>query len=258
MNIVVFDTETAGCKTQTLLNVGYRIVDLNPKTYAVKSKVARDYIVRDVFQNDLFMLNDMFVGADKRDQLQANLTNGGACLRTVGQIFAQMRTDIIRDKCVAGYAYNCAFDTDKFERTALQYGMENPLDGLPVFDLWGMAFQYICNTPEYIAFCKENQMLTESKRFWKTSVESVTAFLTNNVEFSEDHTALSDVGWELKILQECLRRGANPFGAYEHGFIPSGYVFKKTIIKPNGEQVEIEYTKTARKWDAEGVTEFIR
>lgn len=258
MNVVVFDTETAGCKTQTLLNVGYKVCDLNPITAEAKTLVQRDYIVREILQNELFMLNDMFVGEDKWNQLRANVEHGGAILRTIGQIFAQMRADILRFKCIAGYAYNCAFDTDKFERTAIQYGMENPLDGLPVFDLWGMAFKYICETPEYIAFCKENQLLTESKRFWKTSVEGVTAFLTGNPEFTEEHTALSDVGWELKILQECIKRGANPFGSYEHGFIPSGYVFKKTIVKPDGEQVEIEYTRTARKWDAEGTTEFIR
>lgn len=257
MNIVVFDTETAGCKTQTLLNVGYKVVDLNPITAESKTLVQRDYIVRAVLQNELFMLNDMFVGEEKLLQLRANVERGGAVLRTIEQIFAQMRADLMRYKCIAGYAYNSAFDVDKFARTATQYGIDNPLDGLPVFDLWGMAYEFICKTDDYIAFCKEYQMLTESKRFFKTSVEGVTAFLTGNPNFVEEHTALSDTGWELKILQECVKRGANPFGAYDHGFIPSGYVFHKTIVTPDGEEIALEYTRTARKWSEEGITEFI-
>lgn len=30
MNLLVIDTETAGLKTQTLLDIGYRIIDLAP------------------------------------------------------------------------------------------------------------------------------------------------------------------------------------------------------------------------------------
>ena len=36
MNIIVFDTETLGMKSQDLLNVGYRVVDLNLITREVK------------------------------------------------------------------------------------------------------------------------------------------------------------------------------------------------------------------------------
>lgn len=257
MNIIVFDTETAGCKTQTLLNVGYHIADLNPVTATAKVLLKRDYIVRDVFNNRLFMLNDMFVGAEKWEQLRANVEKGGTVLRSIHQIMAQMKNDLLRFKCIAGYAYNADFDKDKFARTANEYGIENPLDGLPVFDLWGMAYHFICNNQDYLDFCKEHQMLTESKRFWKTSVEGVTAFLTNNPDFAEEHTALSDTVWEMEILLECIKRGANPFGIYEHGFIPSGYVFHKKIITPDGQEIDMEYTQTTRKWDNEGTTKFV-
>lgn len=257
MNIVVFDTETAGCKTQTLLNVGYKIVSLHPETYATETLCQRDYIVRSVFANKLFMLNDMFVGAEKMEQLQNNLEKGGAILRSIPQIFAQMQNDLARYKVVAGYAYNSDFDTDKFERTAVEYGIDNPLTATPIFDLWGMAYEFICQTPEYLDFCKANKMLTESKRFFKTSVEGVTAFLTDNPEFLEEHTALSDTGWELKILIECLKRGANIFGHYKHGFIPSGFVFEKTLLIDGKQPLKVRYTKMTKKWDTSDTIAFI-
>lgn len=254
MNIAVFDTETAGVKTQTLLNVGYQIVCVNPQTLAYTALCKRDYLVRDVFNNKLFMLNDKFVGAEKYEQFEENLVRGGTILRSVKQIFAQMASDFARYKIEAAYAYNSDFDVDKFSTTANLYGEPNPLDGIPVFDLWGMAFNFICDA-EYQKWCVENEMLTESKRFWKTSVESVTAYLTNNPSFIEEHTALSDTEWELKILIECLKRGANPFGNYAHGFLPSGYVFKKTLLI-NGKPIEISYTKMSGKFDKDAVIEF--
>lgn len=250
MNVLVFDTETAGCKTQTLLNVGYKIVDLHPQVFTTKTLVQRDYIVRSVINNELFMLNDMFVGADKLTQLKANIEKGGATVRTIQQIFGQLAADIARYKVSAGYAYNADFDTDKFARTAAEYGIENPLDGLPIFDLWGMAYEFICNTDEYKEFCKTHEMLTDSKRFYKTSVEGVSAFLLDKPDFVEEHTALSDVQWETNILVECLKRGANPFKAYKHGFLPSGYVFEKTIVVGKNPPINLKYTKMSQKWDS--------
>ena len=255
MIVAVFDTETAGVHTQTLLNVGYQIIDINPKTFEVKVKCKRDYIVRDVFRNNLFMLNDKFVGVDKFHQMEQNVNSGGAILRTIEQIFMQMKTDFMRHQVVSAYAYNSDFDVDKFTQTANQSGISNPLDGYPVFDLWSMAFNFICAKEDYTQFCCEHNLYTESKRFWKTSVESVTAYLQNDPDFKEDHTALSDTEWELKILIECLRRGANPFGLYARSPLYSGYVFTKRLIIDGKEQV-IHYRNMSTKWDKEDTIEF--
>ena len=50
---------------------------------------------------------------------------------------------------------------------------------------------------------------TKSGKYFPTSVEGVTAFLNDEPEFKEEHTALSDVYWELRILIECAKRGQN-------------------------------------------------
>ena len=66
MKIIVFDTETVGCNTQTLLNVGYAIVDINEQSGEMrKICCAKDYIVSDLIKNKMLMLNDMFVGAER-------------------------------------------------------------------------------------------------------------------------------------------------------------------------------------------------
>ena len=257
MNIIVFDTETVGVKTQSLLNVGYKIVDINPSTAECRELCKRDYIVRDLYKNEMLMLNDMFVGEEKYMQFKQNIDNGGAILRTVEQIFTTMGNDLARHNVLFGYAYNCDFDTDKFTKTADKFGIANPIAELPIFDLWAYAYEYICKNEDYIKFCKDNELLTETQRFIKTSVEGVTAYLTQNKDFVEEHTALSDVEWELRILQEVVRRGCDITKKLPKAkFIPSGKVFTKTLIV-EGNEITVEYTKMSRQWDKSDTIKFI-
>ena len=222
MKIIVFDTETAGCKTQTLANVGYKVVDLNLVNLTYKTLVSRDYLVRSVYKNKIWLVNDMFVGTDKLSKFDNNVEKGGTILRTIPQIFKTLENDLRKYEVEAGYAYNCDFDTDKFERTAVEYGLPNPLETIPIFDLWGYAYWNICVTDAYRQFCADNNLVTKSGRFIPTSVEGVTKFLNQDVEFIEDHTALSDVNWELRILIECISRGQNPFELIRRGkWIPT-------------------------------------
>lgn len=230
MNIIVFDTETAGIKTQSLLNVGYMIVDLDLATFTYCPKVKRDYIMRDVFRNTMWMRNDMFVGDSKLAVIANNVAHKGAIERTEKQIFEQMARDLDRYGVEYGFAYNCQFDTDKFAKTAIAYGLPNPLEKIKVFDLWGFAYWNICVNAEYLEFCNAHNLRTKSGKFIPTSVEGVTKFLNQDVDFVEEHTALSDVYWELQILCECGRRGQNILQYRSRG----GW------IKPSGETVEYE------------------
>ena len=230
LKAIIFDTETAGVRTQSLLNVGYKIVDIDIKDFSAHTLVARDYIMRDIYRNTMWMRNDMFVGDAKLANITNNIEHKGAILRTEKQTFEQLAKDIDRYGVEVGYAYNCQFDTDKFAKTALAYGLQNPLEKIKVFDIWGYAYWNICMTDEYREFCVANNLYTKSGRYIPTSVEGVTKFLNQDVDFVEEHTALSDVHWETRILLECAKRGQNLFE----------YITRGGWIKPNGEIAEIE------------------
>lgn len=247
MKAIIFDTETAGMSTQTLLNIGYKIVDINIQQGSATTIEARDYLVTEVINNKLFMLNDAFVGAEKYEKLLNAYENGGAVKRPIQAIFKTIASDIEKHGVLFGYAFNCAFDTDKFTKTATEYGIENPLEKIPVFDIWGYANNYITNNRDYYDFCIAHNLLTKTERFIQTNVESITKFLTGNLEFAEDHTALSDVGVETEILLECIRRGADiTRGMSRGGNIESGKVFTDTIFC--GEHcVKIHYTQKTEK-----------
>ena len=240
MNIMVFDTETAGCCTQTLLNIGYIIVNLNVKTFNYRVWKGRDYLIREHYQNRMWLLNDMFVKAEKLAKFDYNVQRGSAILRNEKQIFEQMARDIDKYHIEYGFAYNCQFDEDKFRRTATALNLPNPLDKIEVVDIWTNAQLAICATDDYIAFCNEHQLRTPSGKYIPTSVEGVTAFLNDDKDFVEEHTALSDVQWELRILCELGKRGCNIFQVPTHN----------GCLTPEGEWVFPFHRKKAVDEDA--------
>lgn len=240
MNIMVFDTETAGCKTQTLLNIGYCIADVDLTTFKYKILKGRDYLVGKHYRNRIWLLNDMFVKEEKLIKFDTNVENGSAICRTEKQIFEQMSRDIAKYGVKYGFAYNSAFDEDKFNRTALELGLHNPLNDITVVDIWCNAQEWICATESYIAFCNEHELRTPSGKYIPTSVEGVTAYLNDDKEFVEDHTALSDVQWELRILCELGKRGCNIFQE----------VSRNGCLTPEGEWVFPFHKKKAVDEDA--------
>ena len=254
MNIIVFDTETIGVVSQDLLNVGYEVLDLNISTGEKTTLVKRDYLVSKLINNEVYCLNDKFVGANKYNMYLELLKQKRIIKRSIPQIFKTLKTDLKRHNVVFGYAYNANFDKDKFTKTALKYGIENPLESIPVFDIWQYAYQYIVNTEDYITWAKENEVFTESGAYIKQSVESVCKYLYNDLSFIEDHTALSDVEHEVKILIECFKRGCDITRDLKiKKNIESDKVFTEKLVLPNGEKIEFEYK---RKTERNGKTTY--
>jgi hypothetical protein len=262
MNILVFDTETLGMKSQDLLNVGYRILDLNPISREVKVLCERDMIDLNLFsavsklfsykgclEEDMsWILSNNFLSQEKYEKYVNAIAQKKIERHSIRKIFEIMAQDMEKHKVVFGYAYNCTFDIDKFSKTASKYGLENPIERLPIFDIWAYAVNHICRTEDYIKWAKENAIFTASESYISTSVESVVKYLTNNLDFVEEHTALSDTQWETAILLNCLQRGCDITRAELKGSnIDSGKVFQKTIILPNGERVDFEYTKAINR-----------
>lgn len=250
MNVIVFDTETIGKVSQDLINVGYKIIDINIQKGEYKTLVERDYIMTDLINNSIYCLNDDFVGAKKYGMFIQAIENKKAVKRGIPQVFKTLSNDLKRHKVLFGYAYNCNFDIDKFKRSAEKFNIENPIENLPVFDIWAYAYAYICNTEEYKQWAKENEVFTETEKYISTSVEAVCSHLYNNLDFKEDHTALSDVQHETYILMECIKRGCDITRPMERAkFIPSEKVFKNIITLPDGQRIEFEYTKEYTRGD---------
>ena len=104
MNICIFDTETVGKVSQDLLNVGYKIIDLNIQKGTYKTLQERDYLVGKLFNNTIYMLNDDFVGAEKYAKYTLALQNKSIIKRGISQIMETMRNDLKKHNVLFTYA----------------------------------------------------------------------------------------------------------------------------------------------------------
>lgn len=111
-------------------------------------------------------------------------------------------------------AYNSAFD---FTKTICR----ELLDDFEFIDLYLMALQTITHLKAYQKFCVENNFKSRSGKNCATSAESVYAFITDNADYIEEHTALADALIEMEIFVRCYAMHKK-FTKNEHQFDHKG------------------------------------
>ena len=95
-------------------------------------------------------------------------------------------------------AYNAGFD--------LIRGACAPLiENREFIDLWAMAIECLVIRKKYTTFCRNNNLKSSSGKTVSTSAESVYAYLTNNPDFVERHTAFEDSKIEMEIFLACVK-----------------------------------------------------
>ena len=118
-------------------------------------------------------------------------------INPISDIYNSLKDDIIKYNVKEIWAYNCTFD----KNAMIRLFADDLFDELNVvwLDIWSAIIMTKCLTEKYVNFCKENNFLTD-KGNCKTSAEIVYAYLTNDVNFKEEHTGKSDCKIEYKIL----------------------------------------------------------
>ena len=114
----------------------------------------------------------------------------------------------------------------------------------PIADLWCIACDRLINIDKYRNYCLENELLTASALFFKTSAETAFQYLMKKYDFIEDHTALSDAEIEAQILTKALKKGKvspviKPFPFKELGKT-TDYVTKKNPKYKNNVIIALE------------------
>jgi hypothetical protein len=95
-------------------------------------------------------------------------------------------------------AFNSGFDFGKTKAKLL-------IDNRDFIDIYLMALQTIGQKKSYINFCRKNNLLSRSKKCIASTAESFYAYLTNNPQYCEEHTALEDSKIEMEIFIASLR-----------------------------------------------------
>jgi hypothetical protein len=83
------------------------------------------------------------------------------------------------------------FDPDHFVFRGKTYDL---------FDIWGLSCEQLLDNDDYRKFCVDNNLITNSGKYYSTTAESTYKYLTQNVGFVESHTAIEDADIECEIL----------------------------------------------------------
>lgn len=203
---VIMDTETAGdVNNRTSLRVydiGYQIVNNNFETI-----VERRYFVSEVF-NDHALMNSAYY-ANKLPQYYQALANKEVEIRSWLAIMREFAELCKAYKVKEVWAFNAGFDRDATNATteALSNGYRTWFTpyGVEWKCIQRAAAMTICNSNNYFQFAYDNNFVS-AKGNVQTTAEAVFAFLSDNPDYKEEHTALEDVKIETQILARVKRR----------------------------------------------------
>lgn len=192
MNILVFDTETVDVEHAFCYNVGYTIVNIETR----EKLLNRDYVIEQVWENKMLFSTSYY--AEKK-QLYINALRGRkASIKHWGHTMQRMIKDIQEFNVEFAYAFNSPFDVRVFDFNSEWFKTSNALDYVKTIDIRGLINKLLFSE-EYQAFCEENGLYTESGNY-SGNAESLTKFIRQDIDFVEDHTALSDSLIEADII----------------------------------------------------------
>lgn len=186
------DTETVGGASAPtgMYNIGCVIHDKQGNIFATTSLLVMEYF-EEIRHDDY---------AKRNFPIYEERLNKGEMSAVASEIEA---LEIVRNLCnfygvKYVMAYNSAFD---FTKTVCR----DLLNDFEFIDLYLMALQTITHQKGYATFCRENGFKSKSGKSCATSAESVFAYISNNPNHIEEHTALSDALEEMQIFVRCAK-----------------------------------------------------
>lgn len=212
-NYVVVDTETANTP-----KINGKLDVKNGQVYDFGAWVINDegeqlaylsLINKDVF----FGMKDAMRTAYYSNKIPQYMNDIWECRRTVVDTWQMWHkfTELCLKWDVKGIiAHNAYFDRTVLNAT-MRYQTKSKKRfffpyGIPVIDSLALAQKTICKSEQYIHFCKENNYMTNhTVPRPRATAEVLWRYLTNNNEYYEEHTGLSDAKIEAQIFLECRK-----------------------------------------------------
>lgn len=210
-HFLVADTETTGLgKKAIVFDFGYVIA--TRKTTILE----RSFLVREVITNPKIMLGALFnedwramFGGKIFRHYIPELNAQHIKLHSWRNIVETLRDDMATYNVDVFSAFNLRFDMGAIATTH-KHILENGkvLNYRPdLLDLWNFSCETICTRPTYQAMAEKHGnakgFITDAGNV-RTNAEKVYAYLTQNPNFIESHTALHDAQIETEILQRLL------------------------------------------------------
>jgi hypothetical protein len=194
---IVLDTETISLEKPFVYDLGYVIVNDNGDIIAKKS-----YVISQVWNNKELFATAYY--ADKKPLYYARLKSGYSKKVGWGHAMRYLANDIKKYGITEIYAYNSKFDSRALNFMCAWYKVVNGLGGIEIQDIMNFI-KPITKSQDFVNFCESNGYMTNHKTPQpQKKAETLYRYLTNNVDYEEEHTGLEDSLIELQILMTAL------------------------------------------------------
>lgn len=210
--IMIFDTETTSLNKPFCYNCGYIVAD--SETGVIYER--KDFIIEQIWHN--LPLFESAYYAEKRPIYISRMKARKVKMIKFGYMCREMAKDIKKYNIEYAFAYNSGFDEKVFNFNCDWFKCINPFDNVEIKDIRGYAHKFLINK-DFKTFCEKYELFTDSGNY-STTAETMYKYITNEIDFIEEHTALSDSIIEWGILEKCINKG---------GKIEENYPSKKSI-----------------------------
>jgi len=200
---IVLDTETLNTVEQPLCyDIGYAICDRLGNIY-----LERSFVVAETFLDMKDVMKSAYY-SEKIPQYWEDIKNGTRQIKSIWAIRKQLISDMKEYNTKRICAYNMAFDKRALNNT-IRYLSKSWLRWFFPFGcefncIWNFACSTILNTKSYINFALKNNLISEANNI-QTSAECAYKYITNNINFEEEHRGLEDVRIEVEVLASCYK-----------------------------------------------------
>lgn len=210
--IMILDTETCNIEqTDTVkrgnnltYNIGFSI--MTPCNGEVLT--TRSYIIDEIFFGERDRMASCYY-AEKIPQYIDGLWTGDYEVASFYTVLMEIEAMCKEFDITAICAHNAAFDIDALN-TTLAYLTGYRLQALPhnveIWDSMKMANSVFGKRPSYRKYCEKNGFMTKhATPRPRLTAEILYRFISNDIDFVEEHTALADVMIEIEIVLACYR-----------------------------------------------------
>lgn len=197
---ITFDTETQGIDQPIIYDLAYAIHDKHGNILET-----RNHLITEVITNSQVMGRAFYHGKVYSDYIPL-LASGKIDMMNWQDAINEMN-DLINEYDVnIMAAYNIGFDKRAMAYTHKIHGQNRRVlnQQITLLDLWLYAAQTIMKA-NYKRIALSQGWVSDAGNI-RTTAETAYRYLTGNMGFIEDHTALSDVMIEIDILTHCIRQ----------------------------------------------------
>ena len=204
---MVLDVETTNNDLESKYNdglvydIGFTIIDKKGKIYAKRS-----FAIAEIF--DWFDLMETAYYKEKLPKYYEKLKKGNMEKVTIYQAKWRIKKAIEYFNIKEVYAYNASFDYRTLNNTlryisSSKYRWFFPY-GTQICDIWHIACQVLGTQKTF-----QWESVRNEKGNLLTSAERMFAYLSQDMDFEEEHTGLADALIEGEILMRCLKSHKN-------------------------------------------------